>query len=207
MANKAPALGSSNDHNKVENAKTSGGAGASSGSSLANKPGGNRKPAKAGTKDAKQGNILSFFKKIWTSRCILCVHWTVVVSHFACLLYNIWMPRSLSLFRIKEGFPFFLLCYSRDPFSSHFFQVELRSFWCKIEFFCEEWRHGEFFFQVLWFQYTEFNISPEHKVTNHRWWSFLRIKMFLCGCCFQSFSKSAVVCIFFFLRKGICFKC
>ncbi|KAF3326819.1 DNA polymerase delta subunit 3 [Carex littledalei] len=64
MANKAPALGSSNDHNKVANAKTLGGAGASSGSSLANKPGGNKKLAKAGTKDAKQGNILSFFKKI-----------------------------------------------------------------------------------------------------------------------------------------------
>lgn len=26
---------------------------------------GNKKPAKGGGKDAKQGNILSFFKKVW----------------------------------------------------------------------------------------------------------------------------------------------
>jgi hypothetical protein len=63
MANKAPDLGSSNDHNAA-NTKKMGGAGASAASSIANKPGGNKKPAKAGAKDAKQGNILSFFKKI-----------------------------------------------------------------------------------------------------------------------------------------------
>lgn len=65
MANKGPALVSSNDHNDAANTKKSGMPGATSGSSIANKPGGNKKPAKAGTKDAKQGNILSFFKKIW----------------------------------------------------------------------------------------------------------------------------------------------
>jgi hypothetical protein len=64
IANKAPELGSINDHNDAANTKALGGTGASSGSSIVNKPGGIKKPAIAGAKDAKQGNILSFFKKI-----------------------------------------------------------------------------------------------------------------------------------------------
>ncbi|KAJ4796912.1 DNA polymerase delta subunit 3 [Rhynchospora pubera] len=62
MVNKAPVLGSGDDQINAGNTKTSSGAAASS--SMTNKPGGNKKPAKTGIKNPKQGTIHSFFKKV-----------------------------------------------------------------------------------------------------------------------------------------------
>ncbi|KAJ3702230.1 hypothetical protein LUZ61_005935 [Rhynchospora tenuis] len=62
MVNKAPVLGSGDDQINAGNTKKPSGAAASS--SMTNKPGGNKKPAKTVTKNPKQGTIHSFFKKV-----------------------------------------------------------------------------------------------------------------------------------------------